>query len=130
MTLTEAGAALGEALYLTSSADPLCSYVLPTKIPGVRIMIEKDTVVRVDVDTNLVATDSGARVGDTEKALQEHYRPRLRVQRHKYLPQGHYLIFQPPNDSLHRVVFETDGQRVTGLHSGRQPAVDYVEGCA
>ena len=33
-------------------------------------------------------------------------------------------------DSMYRIVFETDGPRVTQYRSGRVPAVDYGEGCA
>jgi hypothetical protein len=30
---------------------------------------------------------------------------------------------------MFRIVFETDGQRVTRFRAGRLPAVQYVEGC-
>ena len=86
---------------------------------------------RNNVDSSLVATDSGARVGDSEEAVTARYHGQLRVEPHKYTgPEGHYLVFEPLRDTLHRIIFETDGQRVTTMRSGRRPAVEYVEGCA
>jgi len=35
-----------------------------------------------------------------------------------------------PADTLHRIVFETDGSVVTRMHGGIFPAVEYVEGCS
>lgn len=109
-----------------------CAVVYAHTLPaGVRLMVERDTLVRIDVDSNLVATDSGARVGDSEAAVIARYHGQLRVEPHKYTgPEGHYLIFSPIGDTLHRIIFETDGKRVTTMRSGRRPAVEYVEGCA
>jgi hypothetical protein len=44
---------------------------------------------------------------------------------------GAYLIVMPfaPADTLHRYVFETDGQRVTVYRAGLYPPVEYVESC-
>ncbi|MGQ0538137.1 MAG: hypothetical protein ACT4R6_04255 [Gemmatimonadaceae bacterium] len=50
---------------------------------------------------------------------------------HKYTgPTGHYVIVQTTGDTLHRLIFETDGSRVVRFRAGRSPAVDYVEGCS
>lgn len=87
-------------------------------------------IERVDVDSAGVLTAEGAGVGDAEANVIALYRGRVSVQPHKYTgPRGHYLIVTSTGDTLHRIVFETDGQRVVNYRAGRRPAVDYVEGC-
>ena len=39
-------------------------------------------------------------------------------------------IVTPPDDELHRIIFETDGKKVVHIRAGQRPAVDYIEGCA
>jgi len=51
----------------------------------------------------------------------------------KYDPHGKYLVIHPPQgaDSTRRIVFETDGKtRVTKYRVGREPEVEWVEGCS
>jgi len=52
--------------------------------------------------------------------------------RHEYNPNGAYLEYVPSDrvEAGRRVIFETDGQRVTYIRAGKLPAVRYVEGCA
>jgi hypothetical protein len=134
--LVEANAVLGESLP-TESKFSSCANVRSPKMPrGVTLMIERDSVgapirvERINIDSAGVRTAEGASVGDTEEHVKQVYGDRLRVEPHKYTgPTGHYLIVQTVGDSLHRIVFETDGQRVLRFRAGRRPAVDYVEGC-
>lgn len=98
---------------------------------AVRLMVVNDTVVRVEVDSLPVATTWGDRVGDSESDVLRRHVGRVQVQPHKYTgPEGHYLIVTAPDDTLHRLVFETDGQRVTMYRAGLRPYVDWVEGCS
>lgn len=99
--------------------------------PGVRLMIENDVLVRIDVDSTSVATREGARVGDAESKVRETYAGRVDVTPHKYVPGGNYLTVRPvsPADSLFRFVFETDGKVVTRFRAGQRPQVEYVERC-
>jgi hypothetical protein len=98
---------------------------------GVAVMIVRDSVARVDVDSSLVATQWGDRVGDAETAVLARHAGQVRVEPHKYTgPTGHYLIVSAAGDTLHRLVFETDGQRITRYRAGRRPEVDWVEGCS
>lgn len=109
-----------------------CGYVsLRNVLHGARFMVSYDTVVRVDVDSASVSTDSGARVGMREDSVQHLYANRLRVTPHKYVSGGHYLIFIPgaPADTTHQLIFETDGNRVTRYRAGLAPYVSNVEGC-
>ena len=107
-----------------------CEYVRVTNAPdSVLFMVEAGRLVRVDVVGGRTATVEGAQVGDPESRILELY-PTARRQPHKYT-DGRYLIALPnaPADTLHRYVFETDGQRVTRFRAGVFPPVEYVEGC-
>ena len=108
-----------------------CHYTVLAGAPaGLRFMAEGGHIVRVDVDSGGPATDRGARVGMSEADIRRLYPDGLRSMPHKYEPAGHYLVFTPPGaDSAFRVVFETDGQRVTTYRAGAEPAVEYVERC-
>jgi len=96
---------------------------------GVRVMLSHDTIARVDVDsTSTVRTVDGAGVGDSETRIRQLY-TKVQTQPHKYVTNGHYLSVASPNDSTRRIVFETDGITVRRYRVGRQPEVDFVEGC-
>ena len=126
------GTAIGEEVRPTYPDFPTCDYVRPKALPtGTLLMVISDTVMRVDIDSVGVRTAEGAQVGDSEASVLERYRGRVTVEPHKYTgPEGHYLVVIPPGDTLFRIIFETDGQRVTGYRAGRRPAVEFVEGCA
>jgi hypothetical protein len=109
-----------------------CGFTSLRDVPhGARFMVSYDTVVRVDVDSATVATDVGARVGMREDSVRHLYASTLRVTPHKYVRGGHYLIVVPgaPADTMHQIIFETDGDRVTRYRAGLAPYVSYVEGC-
>lgn len=124
--------ALGTEISPVYDVNSTCTHVTPPGLPaGVRLMIVNDTVARVEVDSAGVETAEGAGVGDTESEVVALYQGRVEVQPHKYTgPQGHYVVVSPPGDTLHRIIFETDGQHVLNFRAGRIPAVQFVEGCA
>ena len=129
MTTDEASAALRSEIRPTDGEFTGC---VMTQLPGgpaeVSLMIVGDTVVRVDVRNPTVSTEAGARIGDPEARIRELY-DRVVSEPHKYT-EGRYLIFVSPQDTLYRIVFETDEQgRVTTFRSGRTPEVHWVEGC-
>ena len=79
----------------------------------------------------LSACGPGGTARDAQARVLALYRGRVRDEPHHYEgPEGRYLIVELPGDTRHRIVFETDGRRVTSYRAGRRPAVDYVEGCA
>jgi hypothetical protein len=134
MTLSEASAALDGGLALRAGADSnACSYLeWPGAPPGVRVLSEEGRVARVEVDSGAtIATAAGARIGDGEERVRSLYPGRVAATPHKYVAGHHYLTVTPAAaaDSAYRLVFETDGQRVTRYRAGRRPAVEYVEGC-
>lgn len=130
--LPAVGAALGEEVRAAYADFATCDYVRPRALPSqTSLMIISDTVMRVDVDSAGVRTAEGAQVGDDEARVLELYRGRVTVEPHRFTgPAGHYLVVTPAADTLHGIIFETDGQRVTGYRAGRRPAVEFVEGCA
>jgi hypothetical protein len=103
-----------------------CVYAKVPAAPGLLVMLFGGKVVRVDVIMEGLATAAGARVGDTEPRVRELY-PELMVEPHKYT-DGHYLVVDA--NSGRRLVFETDGARVTRYRAGAIPQVDWVEGCS
>ena len=132
VTLRALSAALGESVRAAYDVFETCDHVQPAALPpGVALMVIADTVVRVDVDSAGVRTPEGAQVGDAQARVLALYPGRVRDEPHHYEgPEGRYPIVEMPGDTLHRIVFETDGRRVTSYRAGRRPAVDYVEVCA
>jgi hypothetical protein len=130
MTLADARAALGAPL-----PDPPpgaeCAHVPVGGAPGeVLAMIVDGRVARIEVKDGAVATDRGARVGDSEARIDSLYRGRVRREPHKYT-DGSYLVVEAeaPADAAQRLVFETDGTKVVEYRAGLMPAVSWVEGC-
>ncbi len=132
MSLQELSGVLGEQVQPTYQGNETCEIVQPRALPkGVFVMILYDSVARVDVMERGPLTSEGASIGDHESRILELYAGRARVEPHKYTgPIGHYVIVTPPEDTLHRIIFETDGQRVLRYRAGRLPGVRFVEGCS
>lgn len=127
MTVAEAETALAARLRPARSLAE-CDYLrLPKGPSGLSFMVWRGRIVRMDVDSGIMATTAGARVGDREARVREVYSDRLIVSPHKYV-DGHYLTVIPP-DTAYRIIFETDGQRVTKYRAGRLPEVEWVERC-
>jgi hypothetical protein len=130
MSVADARAALGGDLPEPGNRE--CDHLRPRHGPkGVLIMTVGGQVARVEVSDTTVATAAGARVGDTEARINALYAGRVQTGPHKYV-DGHYLVVRGGGgaDSVYRLVFETDGQRVTRYRSGRAPEVEWVEGCS
>ncbi|MEO7217280.1 MAG: hypothetical protein ABI026_03735 [Gemmatimonadaceae bacterium] len=133
MTVADAAIALNTQAQSMAGADSACSYVQFVKQPaGMRIMVVHDTVARIEIDSSNIATGLGARVGDSESRIHELYGSRMVVQPHKYDTAGHYLIVSqiPEANRGLKLVFETNGTKVTKYRAGRMPEVEFVEGCS
>lgn len=132
MTLAQAEAALGHKLKSLGEGEGNCSYVEPVGAhAGLAFMVIDGVIARLDVQqTTAITTDTGAKVGDSEQHVLGLYRGRTRAEEHKYLgPEGHYLLVLGP-DGKAQIVFETDGKAVVSYRAGRQPEVEWVEGCS
>ncbi|MEO8578859.1 MAG: hypothetical protein ABI469_01340 [Gemmatimonadales bacterium] len=111
-----------------------CDFVFPAVgagIPdGVSAMVVKGQVVRIDVDTGAVTTEDGAKIGDTEDRVKSIYGDELKVEPHKIISGGHYLVVLGDSASAGKaLVFETDGQHVSSFRAGKLPEVKWMEGC-
>lgn len=129
MSLDEAKIVMRGNLVVPAKLEE-CDYVNFTNAPaGLAAMVEKGEISRVEVRSGTVATVEGARIGDTEEKIKSLYPGIVTVRPHKYT-DGHYLVVTPKDAGESRIVFETDGKKVTRYQSGRRPAVEYVEGCS
>lgn len=134
MTVPEAARTVGGSFAAPASGAESCTYAVWREAPsGVRVMLEGGLVARVDVTSGSTATSRGVRIGDSETRVLDQYRGRTTVTPHKYTAGSHYITVTPlpgsGEDRSYRLVFETDGNRVTRYRGGRQPAVEYVESC-
>ena len=134
MTVAQAQAASGTALAAElASPNGVCGYVKPVGGPsGVSFMTTNGVIARTDVRTRRVSTAEGVRVGHSERRVYRVYGRRVRRSRHVYVPKGHYLKIIPARASERgrRIVFETNGRRVTSIRAGRLPEAYYIEGCS
>jgi hypothetical protein len=145
MTIAEASKVAGIQLNLDSRRVPesgRCSYaVLQPGIEGLHFMLDGDPetrsaeaqrIVRIEVRGNSqIATSTGAKIGDPEARIKALYPGQIEVTPHTYSSKGHYLTVVPKEtkDRANRLIFETDGDRVTAFYSGKLPEVKRVEGC-
>jgi hypothetical protein len=135
MTLKEASIASG-LTFTRENGEASCDVVEPQSKPkGLYFMVTKGRIARVEVYTNKsITTLSGAKVGDTEARIKALYPGQIKVTPHAYtgFQSGHYLTYVPKDksDRNYRIVFETDGKRVTNFRAGKLPEVEYVEGCS
>lgn len=114
----------------TASLQENCDYVRAAEAPdSMLFMVETGRLVRVDVTGGSTATPEGARVGDPESRILSLYPAAVRGP-HKYTDGAYLTVAGSGADSISKLVFETDGQRVTRYRAGVAPAVEYVEGCS
>jgi hypothetical protein len=135
LTVAETARAAGIKLVPLDSSSPkdACYYVKPQGLKDVGFMVINGKVARVDVwSESKVTTLRGAKIGDSETRIKSLYPGQIRVTSHEYVTGGHYLTFIPKDkaDKNYRLVFETDGKRVTQMRSGKLPEVSYIEGCS
>jgi hypothetical protein len=129
MTLSQLNTVLGEKFAMPIEKDgQACFAVQPTKHPNVSFMIEDGHLSRVDVDAPGITTTEGVQVGDSEAKALRVYGPRLKVEPHHYIDDGHYLTVRSSN-GRYGIRIETEKGKITTFYSGRFASVEYVEGC-
>lgn len=129
MSLDEAKIIMHDNLVIPAKLEE-CDFIKTKTGPkGIMLMVEKGEISRVDVTSGTTATMEGAKIGNTEERIKSLYPGQVVVQPHKYT-DGHYLVVTPKNGGDNRIIFETDGKKVTRYRSGKLPSVQYVEGCA
>lgn len=130
MTVAEAASAMGGGFGAPRGYAGGCGYAALTKPPaGLAVMLQDGRIARFEVRSGGITTAEGARIGDTEARIKSLYGSGVAATPHKYLQGGHYLTETPSAGSSNRIVFETDGSKVTEFRSGRVPEVEQVERC-
>lgn len=107
-----------------------CYYVTPGGTPdSIFFMVVKAQIVRIDIDGPDILTVEGVGIGSTEAEVLVAYPDQVITTSHPYTgPEGHYLTVEYENDLA--IIFETDGEKVTGYRAGRDPAIRWIEGCS
>ena len=127
MTVSKASKALG--VKLTTVEKGICRYYETKGIfKDVGFMVNNGTIARFDVSERGIATDRGAKVGDSEARIKRLYKGQYKVSKHFYT-DGNYIEVEMKGGK-YSIIFETDGKRVTYIRAGRSPEVGYVEGCS
>jgi hypothetical protein len=129
MTVAQAAQAMGGGFAAPAGGTEGCTYAVLTEAPrGLAVMLQDGKVARVEIRSGTIATVAGARIGDSEARIKSLYPGRVTTTPHKYFAGGHYLTVTP-SDPKYRIVFETDGKKVTNFRSGRVAEVEQVERC-
>lgn len=129
MTVSQASQALGTKLMRGKGYEDGCYYVAPKQgFKGVRFMVTKGTIARIEIESKEYATDKGAKIGDTEAKIKSLYKG-VQVYPQKYNEKKHDLEVYS-DDKQYLIIFETDGKHVTGFRAGKAEEVGYVEGCS
>jgi hypothetical protein len=140
MTVDEASKSGGIRLIRAGSGgidEYECSYVqLKGEPKGIRFIVTKGRIARVDISSKRITTISGARIGDNENRILSLYRGQIKATPHPYVSRrthkGKYLTFVPKDaaNKNYRIIFETNKNRVDRFRSGKLPEVEYIEGCS
>lgn len=125
MTAEDAAVAAGTAWETDTEPNPECWFATPINGPeGVQLMIWESTVERIDVETELITTRSGAGVGSTAEELGVLFGDRLTED------GPARLVFVPADeeDAEFRIVFDMADDVVVAYRAGRLPMVELL-GC-
>jgi hypothetical protein len=132
MTVPQLKKALGVAI-INKDSNPSgsCRFVgFEDHEQGVMFMLENERVVRIDISNPDVRTVSGARIGDSKKAILTLYKGRVGTEPHAYDIGGYYLKILSKN-KMHGISFSlSDGKIVDGFHVGLAEEINYAEGCS
>ncbi len=112
--------------------DASCMYAHPAKgFDGLSFMISKGWIARIDIaDKATNKTAAGAHIGSTEAEIKQLYPKPMKITNEHY-GDDYYLTVASadPKQKTLRYVFVTENGKVTGFRSGREPEVEYTEGC-
>lgn len=149
MTLEQVAEAAGVDLtrqpdFDQAVAEKNCAYVSPSTIPGyspppesgnkspLAFMIVDGKLARIDILGGDFATDQGIKVGSAESAVTEAYGGGSPLPPRAFVgPPYRYLTASPKDeeDQGYKMVFESDGAKVVNYRVGKEPEVEYRQGC-
>jgi hypothetical protein len=131
MTVAQAQRRTGQTIdyqsFDASNDDCGSARLLPTPL-GVTMLTTNLRIAVLYVAEPGIATRAGIEVGDRPRDLRAAYGSRLSSQPSKYEPKARDYEVRFGNRKL---VFYVDAKRrITQIAGGRQPEIDFVEGCA
>jgi hypothetical protein len=107
------------------SSDCSQGPVHPLKL-GVSVLATRGRIQVIYVKSRGIATRSGVRVKDTVAHLKRVYGARLVKVPPPYNPTwSNYEL----RDRNRKILFSTDNRKIFEIATGREPEVDYMEGC-
>jgi len=109
--------------------DNRCSYASVPALKDIALMLDGETVVRIDVGSPDYPTLGGVAIGMSEAEAVKRLGKRVTVESHPYSgPEGHYLVVHAA-DAPFGLILETDGKTVQSYRIGRWDPVQWIEGC-
>lgn len=128
----ELAASLGQPVVVTNGIDSNeCVYVTveggPQEVSGLG---DGEHLGAVEFGAADARTMSGLGIGSREQDVYDAFPGQVTSEPHTYMvPDGHYLIYTPAEDSAHVAVFDTDGTAVTHFRVGEPEWASAIEGC-
>lgn len=132
MTVNQAQRRTGQQIQnnLFTPGDTSCgiAQLFPESL-GVNMQTTNLRIWVINVTQPGITTRAGIQLGDTVQDLRRAYRSRLRSQPNKYTPKARdYWVAFPRNRKL--VFYANPQKQITQISTGRQPEIDFVEGCS
>ena len=102
----------------------------PDKALRIYAMTDGKVVTRVTaMRGSKVQTAKGIAIGATEAAVRQAY-PDIKAEPHKYVEAPAKYLDWRPGGGTSGLRFEIDAHgKVSAIHAGREPEIEYVEGC-
>jgi hypothetical protein len=135
MTVAEASGVAGTPIVpFKPNPNPVCSYYKPANgLEGVTFMVSSGRIATVEIETNKIVTDYGAKIGDSESLVKSRYPAgQIQTARLANSEKGKSWTVQPSSfaeKNLRLVFVSTNGKTVTRMIAGKVPEVNYIEGC-
>ena len=112
-----------------AQASDVCLLYSATEYPGVYAIVEQGQVRRITVARDsTVRLVEGIGVGSTEEEVRAAF-PGFVASPHQYVEAPGKYLQQPGSDPRLRFEIDTDG-KVSAMHVGMKPQLEYVEGCS
>jgi hypothetical protein len=135
MTVAEASGVAGTPIVpFKPNPNRVCDYYKPANGPeGVTFMVSSGRIATVEIETNKIVTDYGAKIDDSESLIKSVYPAgQIQTARLANSEKGKSWTVQPSSfaeKNLRLVFVSTNGKTVTRMIAGKVPEVNYIEGC-